>query len=95
MNLDIGADRTKNVIDTAVIVTPGKPISHPCGGSAIIRHEDEKSATQNENLICRRVCQGVGESRPGWERGGFRLAAMVLTMAVVARDGGVRLICAG
>jgi hypothetical protein len=38
----------------------------------------------------------VGESRPGVNgRGGFRLAGPVMVSAVVAHDGGVRLICAG
>jgi len=29
-----------------------------------IRHDLEKSATENEKLICRQFCQEVGESRP-------------------------------
>ena len=48
-----------------------------------------------ENLICRQICQEAGESRPGGSRGGFRFGCPVMASAVVAHDGGVRLICAG
>ena len=40
--------------------------------------------------------KGVGESRPGWGAGAaFGLTGLELALAVVAHDGGVRLICAG
>ena len=37
----------------------------------------------------------VGESRPGGSRGGFRLAARLAVLTVVAHDDGVRLKYAG